>query len=108
MAASSSSKVAALANIFQQNDGGGRRGSGVYDDGILDRSTKKSKEAEGESKEAGGGLKYFKNVIPLTLSFLAHWRKLSILFPVPVVVEPQGSGVACLGRHCCKFEHHAH
>ena len=63
MAASSSSKVAALANIFQQNDGGGRRGSGVYDDGSLDRSTKKSKEAEGESKEAGGGLKYFKNSV---------------------------------------------
>ena len=56
--AASSSKVAALANIFQQNDGGGRRGSGGYDDRSLERSAKK----EENSKDAGG-LRYFKNSV---------------------------------------------
>ena len=60
--AASSSKVAALANIFQQNDCGGRRGSGVYDDRSLERSAKKGLEVE-ENRIEAGGLKYFKNSV---------------------------------------------
>ena len=60
--AASSSKVAALANIFQQNDCGGRRGSGVYDDRSLERSAKKGLEVE-ENRLDAGGLKYFKNSV---------------------------------------------